>query len=121
MRKQSAKAAGQIFEKWKGTLETHEKTAFGLIGKEVQTMFLPLQQARELIRQRPARGWQYQARLKGFRRDRGIILEIELRQSLNMDQVTALFFHGMVHGRRKAQERLLTADRHKTWLSKKSC
>jgi hypothetical protein len=64
MRNQSAKAAGQIFEKWKGTLETHEKTAFGLMEKEVQTMFLPLQQTRELIRQRPARGWQYQCEVK---------------------------------------------------------
>ncbi|MCL5779616.1 MAG: FtsK/SpoIIIE domain-containing protein [Firmicutes bacterium] len=37
---------------------------FGLVEKEVQTMFLPLQRARELIRQLPARGWQYQCEVK---------------------------------------------------------
>ncbi|MDO7786109.1 replication-relaxation family protein [Desulforamulus aquiferis] len=47
------------------------------------------------------------AQLKGFHRDREILLAIEKLQALTTDQVTALFFEGSESSQRKARERLL--------------
>ena len=46
-------------------------------------------------------------RQKGCYRDKAILEAIETRKALDTDQVAALLFRDMKHGRRKAQERLL--------------